>query len=302
VGVARNGEVEELKSAGADLVVTKLTELEANMDVLKEQRETETLPHGLESFSRIVDKMKGKKPVFFFDYDGTLTPIVDDPNAAELSAERKDFLEGLSGLFTVAIISGRGLNDLKSKLKLNQLIYAGSHGFEISGPNGLEMEYGPGQAIIPALDEVEKTLKGRVETVDGCNLERKKYALAVHYRKVEADRVAEVEMIVKEAIEGQERLKIGMGKKILEIKPNLDWDKGHALNWLMEELNVNGENHFPIFIGDDITDEDAFKVLKVTGILVGLHGQKTYADYRLNDTGEVYQFLEELSNGHQSGN
>jgi alpha,alpha-trehalase len=70
----------------------------------------------------------------------------------------------------------------------------------------------------------------------------------------------------------------------------------------MEELNVNGENHFPIFIGDDITDEDAFKVFKVTGILVGLHGQKTYADYRLNDTGEVYQFLEELSNGHQSGN
>jgi alpha,alpha-trehalase len=272
------------------------------MDILKEQRATETLSHGIESFHLIADSMKGKKPVLFFDYDGTLTPIVDDPNAAVLSAERRDFLEELSGVFTIAIISGRGLNDLQSKVKLDQLIHAGSHGFEIFGPNGLEMEYGPGQAIIPVLDEVEETLEGLVDKIKGCNLERKKYALAVHYRRVDKDQIDDVKKAVSEALEGQEQLKVGKGKKILEIKPDLDWDKGRALNWLMEKLNLDWGHHFPIFIGDDITDEDAFRVFNVTGILVGSHGQKTYADYRLNYTGEVYHFLEALRKVHLSGN
>ncbi|MDN3686688.1 trehalose-phosphatase [Cyclobacterium jeungdonense] len=296
VGVARNGEDEALRNAGADIVVHELTELENIMETLKKPRETATLPHALESFQDIITDIEGKRPVLFFDYDGTLTPIVEDPNAAELAPDRKKIIQQLSDQFTIAIISGRGLADLKSKVGLQRLIYAGSHGFEISGPNGLEMQYEPGKEILPILDEVESKLKKRVEAIDGCEVERKKYAIAVHYRQVEAGKVAEVENAVEEVLDGQQRLKIGKGKKILELKPDLDWHKGHALNWLLNELDLAAAQNHPIFIGDDITDEDALKALKGTGILVGSHGQKTYADYRLKDTGEVYGFLEELGN------
>ncbi len=294
VGVARNGEDEALRNAGADIVVHELTELENIMETLKKPWETATLPHALESFQDIITDIEGKRPVLFFDYDGTLTPIVEDPNAAELAPDSKKIIQRLSDQFTIAIISGRGLADLKSKVKLQGLIYAGSHGFEISGPNGLEMQYEPGKEILPILDKVEKKLKKRIEAIDGCEVERKKYAIAVHYRRVEAGKVAEVENAVEEVLDGQPRLKIGKGKKILELKPDLDWHKGHALNWLLDELDLAGAQYHPIFIGDDITDEDALKALNGTGILVGSHGQKTYADYRLKDTGEVYGFLEEL--------
>lgn len=299
VGVARNGDDEELRNAGADIVVNQLTELENIMEILKKPRKTATLPHALESFQTILADIGEKKPVLFFDYDGTLTPIVDDPNAAELADNNKKIIQQLSHQFTVAIISGRGLTDLKSKVGLQGLIYAGSHGFEISGPNGLEMQYEPGKEVLPILDEVEKKLKKRIEAIDGCEVERKKYAIAVHYRQVEADKVEEVEIAVEEILVGQQRLKIGKGKKILELKPNLDWHKGHALNWLLNKLDLVASQNHPIFIGDDITDEDALKALNGTGILVGSHGQKTHADYRLKDTGEVYWFLQELGKGYK---
>ncbi len=266
------------------------------METQKKPRETTKLPHALESFQDIVTEIGGKRPVLFFDYDGTLTPIVEDPDAAELAATSKKIIQQLSDQFTLAIISGRGLADLKSKVGLQGLIYAGSHGFEISGPNGLEMQFEPGKEVLPILDKVESKLKKRIETIDGCEVERKKYAIAVHYRRVKADRVAEVENAVEEVLDGEQRLKIGKGKKILELKPDLDWHKGHALKWLLDELDLAAAQNHPIFIGDDITDEDALEALSGTGILVGSHGQKTYADYRLKDTREVYVLLEELGN------
>lgn len=296
VGVARNEETEALRRAGADMVVHQLTELEKTMESLKKPRETSTLPHALERFQDIVAEIEGRKPVLFFDYDGTLTPIVEDPDAAELGAPRKKIIQQLADQFTVAIISGRGLADLKSKVGLADLIYAGSHGFEISGPNGLEMQYEAGKEVLPLLDDVERRLKKQFEGIRGCEVERKKYAIAVHYRRVESDQVKAIEEAVEEILDEQRQLKAGMGKKILEVKPNMDWDKGQALNWLLKKLDLTVALNHPIFIGDDITDEDALKALIGTGILVGTHGQKTYADYRLTDTSEVYRFLEKLKN------
>lgn len=294
IGVARNGETEELLDAGADQVVKQLTEIDTYMKTTSRAQLPDSLPHALESMQQIFSEMNGKKPVLFFDYDGTLTPIVDDPDAAVLTDGNKKVLADLAEEFTVAIISGRGLSDLRSKVGLDQLIYAGSHGFEISGPDGLEMQYEPGQEILPLLDQVEKAVKKRIQSIEGCEVERKKYAIAVHYRKVEKSRVKELKQAVAEVMEGKEQLKLGKGKKIREIKPNLDWHKGHALNWLLDKLDLARKRHQPIFIGDDITDEDALRFLQGTGILVGTHGEETHANYRLNDTEEVYEFLAQL--------
>ena len=89
------------------------------------------------------------------------------------------------------------------------------------------------------------------------------------------------------------------GKKLLEIKPNVDWDKGKALLWILEKLGLQDkEKYIPLYIGDDVTDEDAFRVLKDTGlgILVGAHGERTNAKYKLKNVYQVRIFLDKLIN------
>ncbi len=296
VGVARNGEKDALYEAGADMVVEKLTEIGNGMQEINKLSTPEDLPHALESRALIFEKLQGKEPVLFFDYDGTLTPIVDDPDEAKLSEKGKKMLEQLSKQLTVALVSGRGLDDLKGKVGIKSLIYAGSHGFEITGPEDLEMHYEKGQEVLPQLDQAEKALKQKLEAINGCKVERKKYAIAVHYRKVAKETVKKVKNTVSEVVESQDKLMVGKGKKILELKPDLNWHKGQALGWLLEKLELNTNHYLHIFFGDDITDEDALKVVQENGVgvLVGTHGQKTYANYRLEDTEDVYMFLEEL--------
>ncbi|MEX2566026.1 MAG: trehalose-phosphatase [Cyclobacteriaceae bacterium] len=296
IGVARKGEKEALTRAGADLVVNKLTEIEIIMEKKYNMNITEELPHALDNLGKIFEKLQGKEPVLFFDFDGTLTPIIDDPDKANLSDDGKKIIGKLSEQLTVAVISGRGLADLKGKVGIQEIIYAGSHGFEITGPGGLEMQYEKGLEILPELDKAEEQLKEMLKDVGGCVVERKKYAIAVHYRKVEKEKVKEVKNAVSEVGKGQDKLKIGKGKKILELKPDLEWHKGQALNWLLEKLELKTDRYQHVFFGDDITDEDALKEVHETGIgiLVGTHGQKTYANFRLNDTVEVYRFLEKM--------
>ncbi|MEA3449019.1 MAG: trehalose-phosphatase [Bacteroidota bacterium] len=295
VGVARNHENTALKAAGADVVVHKLTELEDKMNTLQ-QKLPEDLPHALENFEEINTMLENKKPVLFLDYDGTLTPIVNDPDAALLSDEGRQILRELSELITVAVITGRDRKDIVSKMKIDTIIYAGSHGFDITGPDGLKMQYEGGREALPLLDKAEQNLSKRLEGINGVQVERKKYAIAVHYRNVRDSDVPDVKEAFYEELEKYDALKKGSGKKVLELKPDIEWHKGYALNWLMQKLELDPGKNLPIFIGDDVTDEDAFSVVRENGlgIMTGSHGQVTAASYRLNDTNEVYRFLSEL--------
>ncbi|MFO7824495.1 MAG: trehalose-phosphatase [Cyclobacterium sp.] len=303
VGVARKGKSGDLIRAGADIVVHKLTEIDLKIQETIGLDIPENLPHALESMEEVFKKLMKKSPVLFFDYDGTLSPIVDDPDDAKLSDEGKTILKKLSKLLPLAVISGRGLDDLKGNIGIRDLIYAGSHGFEISGPGGLDKQHEGGIDILPELDKAETQLNKRLDMVSGCVVERKKYAIAVHYRNVDVKKVSEIKNAVEEIVKQRDKLKIGKGKKILELKPDFNWHKGHALNWLLEKLELKTNRYYPIFFGDDITDEDAFEMIQSSGlgILVGTHGQKTHAHMRLEDTGEVYLFLEELIEWLESG-
>ncbi|WP_236587708.1 trehalose-phosphatase [Marivirga aurantiaca] len=296
VGVARSGEENELKKAGADIVVKNLKELEEAMTEIETGNSAENLPYALERIEEIFDKSGSRRPVLFLDYDGTLTPIVSDPDEAILSDKARNVVSKLSKQITVAVISGRDRKDIQSKINLDSLIYAGSHGFDISGPDGMEMQYEPGRKTLPALDEAEKRLNEKLQDVEGAWVERKKFAIAVHYRNVADKKVEVVKNAVLEELEVYRELKKGSGKKILELKPDIDWDKGKALNWLMEELKLDANEYIPIFIGDDITDEDALQAVKDKGIgiMVGSHDQKTAATYRLKNTEEAIEFLDRL--------
>jgi trehalose 6-phosphate phosphatase len=258
------------------------------------KREAIELPSALTEFP---DMLHNKKPAVFLDYDGCLSPIVKDPDKAILSEEMRNTLMRLSEVCTVAIVSGRDRANVESLVQLKQLYFAGSHGFDISGPDNMQTEPGGAKDALPALDEATLKLKNKLKDVEGAIVERKRYAIAVHYRNVAEDQVDKVKQVTDQVLEEQPLLKEGLGKKIIELKPNLDWHKGKAVLWLIKELNLNKPDIIPIYIGDDITDEDAFATLqgKGVGIIVGEHDDKTAATYSLADVDEVQQFLEKLS-------
>lgn len=241
---------------------------------------------------------KEKALVLFFDYDGTLSPIVNQPEDAIISDEMKEALKKCAAKFKISVVSGRDLDDVKSRVGIDDLIYAGSHGFRISGPDGLHMEYQESEKVLPLLDQVEDKLQNEFSKgPKGVRVERKRYAIAVHYRNADENALDEIKNKIKYVLKGYSDIKTGSGKKIIEVKPDLNWHKGKAVKWILDSLNFRNEPEvLPVYIGDDVTDEDAFRTLydNGLGILVGTHGQPTAARYRLNDVDEVRIFLENL--------
>ncbi|MFT2007847.1 trehalose-phosphatase [Pontibacter sp. 13R65] len=262
------------------------------------KREAAELPSAFERMEELREKLKGKKPAIFLDYDGCLSPIVKDPDKAILTDDMRAVLRQLAETCKVAVVSGRDRQNVKNLVQLDSLYFAGSHGFDITGPNGMQAEPGDAHEALIALDKAEEELNERLIDVEGALVERKRYAIAVHYRNVEDALVEIVQKAVDNVVNSHEELKKGFGKKVLELKPNIDWHKGKAVMWLMKELGLDLENTVPIYIGDDITDEDAFATLQGIGIsvLVGEHDDKTAAEYGLEDVDDVKQFLSDLSN------
>lgn len=256
--------------------------------------EAKDLPSALQDIPKLIN---GKKPAVFLDYDGCLSPIVKDPDKAVMTEEMRDTLKRLANVCSVAVVSGRDRANVEKLVQLDNLYFAGSHGFDISGPGNMHTEPGGASEAVPALDKAQKSLDEKLQGIEGVLVERKRYAIAVHYRNVPDDQVDKVLQVTEEVIGQHPELKKGPGKKIMELKPNLDWHKGKAVLWLMDKLNLNKPGIIPLYIGDDITDEDAFATLQGDGIgiMVGEHDDKTAAEYRLEDVEDVQAFLETLT-------
>ncbi len=296
VGIAKRGQDELLMENGADVVVHSLRELNDQSQSNKAQKRFGDLPSALEQQKAIFKELANKKPAIFLDYDGTLSPIVKRPEDAILSDEMKQVLQKLATLCTLAIVSGRDRADVENLVGLKELIYAGSHGFDITGPNNMHLQYEGGKDCLPDLDAAEQELNIRLDNVPGAQVERKKFSVAVHYRNVPEEHVAFVKKTTTDVLNMHSKLREGLGKKIIELKPDIEWDKGKAVFWLLEKLNLNKPEVVPIYIGDDLTDEDAFRALvnRGLGILVGDHGEPTFADYKLIDVEEVRKLLSEM--------
>ena len=261
----------------------------------KIQKPLANLPSVFDHIDDIISKVKASDTIFCFDYDGTLTPIVEDYEKAFLPEEMRATLTLLATKIPVAVVSGRDLSFIKKNVGLDEVYYAGSHGFEIEGPNDYAYEVEEGVALLPVLDEIENLLRSKLAEIKGSDVERKKYAIAIHYRHVAEDQVDFVKRTVELITETYQTVKIGKGKMILEIKPNIDWHKGKAVNVLCEKLKSGENPAIAYYIGDDITDEDAFSVLtEGSGIMVGEHDEETYSDYHLDTVADVKVFLDKL--------
>jgi alpha,alpha-trehalase len=300
VGVARDRDGAGLTEAGADIVVESLQELKldgmASGGGLGTQREFSDLPGALDSFQEFTSRLKSKKPAFFLDFDGTLAPIVKRPEDAAMSNELRETLNQLARRYPVAIVSGRDRMDVEQKVGLLEAIYAGSHGMDISGPDGLEMTHLEATQKLTELDSAEQELRKRLDTTDGVQIERKRFAVAIHFRNARADREADIRAIVKQTRDNQKDLRLTGGKKVFELRPDIDWDKGRAVLWLLDALDEGRDKLAPLYIGDDLTDEDAFRALADAGVgvLVGDHGKTTAADFKLGSPSDVHELLERM--------
>ena len=298
VGVARYDNEQELLDHGADMAITDFKDFSLNEDetILSYFKASKPLVFSEES--RFFDEVAGKTPAFFLDYDGTLTPIVQRPEDAEISNEMRETLKQLAARYTVAVVTGRDLDDVKDFIQLDEIIYSGSHGFVISGPDDLYKEHEKGGEIVELMDKVEKELHGLFDgKAEGVQIDRKRYAIAIHYRNAPEKDVPYVFEVVDKMLDQFDGLKTGEGKMVVELKPDIDWHKGKAVLWILEALGLDQKKDvIPVFIGDDVTDEDAFKALqgKGIGILVENRGQKTAAKYSLKDVYQVRRLFEKF--------
>ena len=256
-----------------------------------------SLPSPLEQMTELKRRAKDKRVAVFLDYDGTLTPIVASPELAVLSKGMRHTVEHLARYCTVGIVSGRDLEDVRQLVNIDSIYYAGSHGFDIAGPRGERKEAQRAAEFLPVLDRAEQELQSWLHSLPGALVERKKFSIAAHYRKVAEEKIGQVETAVDQVLESCPDLRKSSGKKVFELQPKLDWHKGKALLWLLDELELNRVDVLPFYIGDDTTDEDGFRALKDRGVtvLVAKGSRNTEAQYQLADPDEVREFLQKLA-------
>lgn len=298
IGVDRGDYGEALKEAGAHIVVDDLSELVVSKDRHIAIKTTDGLPvfWGCERELRAC--LSGRSLAVFLDYDGTLTPIVEDHTKAFLDDGMRAAIAELAKSAKVAIISGRDLQKIQQLVKIDSLFVAGSHGFEIAGPDGTSEHLERGVEFLPKIEEAERRLHEGLSGIAGHSVERKRFSIAVHYRRAAEKDVPRIEAIVDEVLSACSGLRKGHGKKVFRIQPNLDWHKGRAVLWLLERFRHEDPDLFPVYVGDDITDEDAFRALAGSGLTIVVRDQeahRTAADYAVADTGEVRQLIEMLA-------
>jgi len=244
-------------------------------------------------------RLAGKLPAVFLDYDGTLTPIVEDYDKALLPDAMRAAIKALAEVCPVAVVSGRDLAAMRRLVGLDALYYAGSHGFEIGGPEGWHDALEKGLEALPELDRAEADLRRALQDIQGHAVERKRFSIAIHYRHVAAADLARLERAVDRVAAGHRQLRKGGGKKVFRLQPDIDWNKGRAVLWLLQRLQLDRPEVVPIYIGDDVTDEDALAALHERGIGIVVRGEDdertTAARYALADCAEVRRFLELLT-------
>ncbi|KAL5572090.1 hypothetical protein UlMin_021687 [Ulmus minor] len=242
-------------------------------------------PSALDSFDEMMSKAKENDMAVFLDYDGTLSPIVEDPEKAFMTDAMRAAVREVGMCFPTAVVSGRGKEKVYQFVQLKNVYYAGSHGMDISTPLGSSKYNGhkhetkgvddkgnevvnfcPAQEFLPTIQEILKALREKIKSIRGSMVEDNKFCISVHYRRVNEQDVDTLKEIVEKFMQDYSNFKISGGKKVMEIRPKIDWDKGQALQYLLDTLGFSSSKDvLPIYIGDDRTDEDAFKVIQKMG-------------------------------------
>ncbi len=227
----------------------------------------------------------------FLDFDGTLAPIVCDPAMARLEEPTRQALAEISQRedVLITIVSGRAIEDIRSRVGIEDLIYAGNHGLEIQG-RGIRFVEPFAAAQRVQLHQLSDKLAANLRRFRGVLVEYKGLTASVHLRRVAQQDVVEIRGVTQKLLAPQsETFKLATGNLIMEILPRTAWDKGAAVLWITRRAGKTAA--LPVYMGDDRTDEDAFRVLPdAVTVKVG-NGTMTHAKYRVASPTHVHEFL-----------
>lgn len=298
IGVARENNDKDLLLNGADFVVKDLQEVTLELC----QKWFQRMPQ--ECFS-VWDKKQGlkerifskKKIVFFLDYDGTLTPIVSRPQLAVLNADMRETIKKIVDKgHNVSIVSGRMREDVEQLVGVKGIFYAGSHGMDIKGPS-FSLVCEQAQATVSEISQVIDQAKKELADIKGIVIEEKHFSVALHYRLVEEEEgIFKIKTFVKKIVSKNKKLRLMEGKKVFEVLPNIEWNKGQAIRWLMQSLNLSWQDSSVVYIGDDLTDEYAFSCVRTrgAGILVASQVRPSAAEFYLSSPEGVMELFEKV--------
>jgi trehalose-phosphatase len=259
------------------------------------------LQHLFSRWDKVSQQVKDASDILLLaDYDGTITPIVGRPDLAKISGDMRQLLEALANQphIHLAIVSGRALADLREKVGVGNIIYVGNHGLEIEGC-GINYTNPIAEELQSVIQNVYNALSQALESIKGVIVEDKGLCISVHFRQVTESKVEKVRKTFESIVRGvpaSSKIRVTTGKKIYEVRPAVDWDKGKAVKFLIEWcIKIDNKSRLlPIYLGDDLTDEDAFKVIAKyrSGISVFV-GERhdTAARYFLESSAEVNKFL-----------
>jgi trehalose-phosphatase len=254
----------------------------------------------------ITTQLAGSEPVMVAsDFDGTLAPIVNEPERALLPAATQAILRSIRTIpgIALAFISGRGLEDLRTHVGIEGAIYAGNHGLEMEGP-GIEKFVEPNcTAARTSLDVALGTLQAQLDEFPGVVLEDKELSASVHYRRASPELEPPLSFIVHSIAHVLPRLVVRRGKQVLELRPAVKWHKGHALHYIAQKLGIPESR--TIYLGDDTTDEDVFASAPSAITLQVGQAPATHARFRaetLSDAREFLVWVADLLGRSRSGN
>ena len=250
-----------------------------------------------------VNLFKERNIMLFLDFDGTLAAIVDHYKSATILRESKMLLKQIAKIpeCFVTVVSGRALVDVKKRVGLKNIFYAGNHGLEVAGP-GINYTLFVEADVKRRLRKMHADLVRSVGRIKGVLIENKGLTLSVHYRRVADKDFIAFEQVFLECVWPyikDQRIDISEGKKVFEIKPDVEWNKGSAVLWFIKHLRKNNrrQKFLPIFIGDDVTDETVFVALKDKGLCIRVGCRKTSsAQYCLENINQVARFLKTILN------
>lgn len=238
--------------------------------------------------------------VLLLDYDGTLVPIAAHPSLARLPAAVRRVLDRLSRRpgVQILVISGRAVRDVRRRVGLRRVWYAGNHGWELEGP-GLRYRHPAARAARPALRQAAWRLAAALADVPGAWVEDKRCTLSIHYRAVpvgERDRVLRACRTALRPFRARRQLRVTRGKSVVEVHPPVRWTKGSAVRWWLKRQRL--ERRADVwYLGDDRTDEDAFAALRGRGvtILVARVPRLSRARYRVAGPADVLRLLRRIA-------
>lgn len=229
----------------------------------------------------------------FLDFDGTVSPIAETPLLAEIDPEIREIIGHLAARedVHVSIVSGRSIDDVRTRAGVAGVIYAGNHGLEIESDTVCFREP-QAESLRLELRALILQLELALSGTDGTLIEQKGLSASVHYRQVNEALREWVRHTVQQTVERSRSFSCRDGKMVVEVRPAIDWHKGHAVQWILER--VLPPCALPIYIGDDATDEDAFFLL-ADGITIRVgEAAESYAAYSAPDLDAVRNFLSKL--------